>query len=98
MGVAPTSQVAVSTPLITEIATEAARGFDIPVELHTLDKANNTIEARLKRVSPALFELTCPVPLKEGQRLAISHEGRRIEVVVSSNSQPGDLSGSLLWC
>ena len=91
MGVVPTSQLAVSTTLITELVTEAAKGFDIPVELHTLDNANNTIDARIKRVSPAMFELTCPVALKEGQRLAISHEGRRIEVVVSSNSDAGGL-------
>lgn len=74
-----------STTSFTEIAPEAAKGFDIPVELHLLDSANKTIEARIKQVSPAVFELTCQEPVNEGQRLALSHEGRRIEVAVSSS-------------
>ncbi len=89
MASVPTSQIAVSITSITEIVPEATKGFDIPVELHLLDNANKTVEARIKQVSPALFELTCEESLKLGQRLALSHEGRRIEVAVSSSLEIG---------
>jgi hypothetical protein len=77
----------VSTPLFTEAVADTVAGFDIPVELHLLDNANRIVEARISRVSPSLFNLTCSEDLKEGQRLALSHEGRRIEVAVSSVAQ-----------
>lgn len=60
--------------------------FDIPVELHLLDQANQIVTARIRRVSPSLFEVSCSESLRVGSRLAVSHEGRRIEVEVSSNT------------
>jgi hypothetical protein len=35
-------------------------------------------------VSPSLFELSCSEQLQKGQKLALSHEGKRLEVEVSS--------------
>lgn len=64
--------------------SEAEAGLDIPVELHLLDNVNTLLTARIRKVSPALFELSCAERLQEGQRLAISHEGRRVDAQVSS--------------
>jgi hypothetical protein len=74
----------VSTPEFTEIVPDASAGFDIPVELHMLDLGNRVVAARIRRVSPSRFELSCSEQLQKGQRLVLSHEGRRIEVSVSS--------------
>jgi hypothetical protein len=73
----------VSTTEFTEIVPDASAGFDIPVELCMLDRGNTVVAARIRRVSPARFELSCSEQLEKGQRLALSHEGRRIEVAVS---------------
>ncbi len=70
-----------------ETITEAQVGLDIPVELHMLDRVNRIVAARIRRVSPALFELSCGESLHERQRLAISHEGRRVEVEVSAQGE-----------
>jgi hypothetical protein len=80
---APTSLVAVSTIPLTE-PTEIQAGFDIPVELQILDRTNRVVAARIRRVSQSFFELSCSESLPERQRLALSHEGRRIVVEVSS--------------
>lgn len=52
-----------------------------------LDQAKRVIAARIRRVSQSVFELSCSERFHEGQRLALSHEGRRIEVAVSSTEQ-----------
>ncbi len=71
----------------TESENETQVGFDIPVELHVLDKTNRIVAARIRRVSPSLFELSCSEKLQKGQKLALSHEGKRLEVEVSSAEQ-----------
>ena len=76
-----------STTPISETAAEARARFDIPAELHMLDQANRVVGVRIRRVSPSLFELSSLERLREGQRLVLSHEGRRIEVAVSSAAQ-----------
>ena len=72
-------------PTFTEPETHV--GFDIPVELHLLDKTNTIVAARIRRVSHSLFELSCSEQLRKGQRLALSHEGKRLEVEVYSAEQ-----------
>jgi len=59
------------------------------VELHLLGKGNEIVPARIGRVSQAMFELNCSQGLPVGQRLALSHEGRRLEVEVASATQLG---------
>ncbi len=81
-----TIQVTVSTTPSTEPLNETV-GFDIPAELHMLDQANRIIAARIRRVGPSVFELSCAERLRDGERLALSHEGRRLEVEVSSTAQ-----------
>ena len=72
-----------STPLLAE--QEA--GFDIPVELHLLDKSKRVVAARLRQASHAWFELSCAERVEQGQRVALAHEGRRVEVEVSFAAQ-----------
>ena len=84
-----------STTSSIETITDAQEGLDIPVELHLLDQSNTLLAARIRKVSPALFELSCAEGLHEGQRLAISHEGRRLEAQVSCTAK-GEANGYLL--
>ena len=76
-----------STIPLSETVAVPQASFDIPVELHILDQANQIVAARIRHVGPSLFEISCPENLRVGQRLALSHEGRRIEVEVSSKGQ-----------
>jgi len=71
----------------TTLVPEPETGFDIPVELHLLGKGHEIVPARIRRVSQALFELNCPQSLPAGQRAALSHEGRRLEVETISAMQ-----------
>jgi hypothetical protein len=84
----------VSTIPLTE-PTEIQAGFDIPVELQILDPTNRVVAALIRRVSQSFFELSCSESLPERQRLALSHEGRRIVVEVSS-AAPQANAGFLL--
>ena len=71
----------------TEPENETYVGFDIPVELHVLDKTNRIVAARIRRVSHSLFELSCSEQLQKGQKLALSHEEKRLAVEVFSAEQ-----------
>ena len=71
----------------TPSAAEPEAGFDIPVELHLLDQSDRVFAARLRQASHAWFELSCAERVEQGQRLAIAHEGRRVEVEVSFAAQ-----------
>lgn len=73
-----------STTLHAESGSETEIGLNLPVELRRLDQQDRILDAHIKRVSPALFEIGCTERLDNGQRLTLSHEGRRVEVAVSS--------------
>ncbi len=73
------------TTCLNETAADAQARFDIPVELHLLDEANRIVAARIGQASQSFFELSCSEQLRKGQRLALSHEGRRIEVSLESS-------------
>ena len=78
-----------STILQTQSGEHTSRGLNLPVELHLLDQTNRVLAARITRVSPAIFEIGCSEYLQIGQRLALSHDRRRIEVAVYSSSPHG---------
>ncbi len=71
----------------TKLPAETQARFDIAVQLDLLDGARQNIAARLHGVSPGLFEVSCPETLRVGQRLALSHAGRRLQLEVSPDSQ-----------
>jgi hypothetical protein len=71
----------------TTLVAEPQAGFDIPVQLHLLDKSKRVVAARLRQASHAWFELSCAERIEQGQRLTLSHERGRLEVEVTFAAQ-----------
>ena len=50
-------------------------------------RANRVAAASIRRVGPCFFEVSCAEFLYEGQRLLLTHEGRRVAVDVAAAPQ-----------